>query len=204
MVEELNQQIAGQLNQDETIFLVDSIPIPVCQIAREKRSKICKKSFETALHKTFTAVSKSYFNGYILHLLTSMSGVFPAMDLSKASIHNVHYLSQVKYPDLNNCTLIADRGYLSSAQQLDLLTICAIELQTPSRANQKDYKPFSPIFKRTRKRIETHFTPLCDQFMIKRNYAKSVLGISVRILSKITAVTLLQFINLKNDKPLNH
>jgi len=100
--------------------------------------------------------------------------------------------------------LIADRGYLPSAQQLDLFTICAIELQTPSRANQKDYKPFSPIFKRTRKRIEALFTQLCDQFMIKHNYAKSALGISVRILSKITAVTLLQFINLKNDKPLNH
>jgi len=204
LVEELNEQIAGQLNQDETVFLVDSIPIPVCQIAREKRSKICKESFETAPDKGFSAVSKSYFYGYKLHLLTSMRGIFHSMDLSKASIHDVHYLSQVKYSGLNNCTLIADKGYLSSTQQLDLFTTCSIELQTPRRANQKDYQKFSPIFKRTRKRIETLFAQLCDQFMLKRNYAKSVLGLSVRILSKITAVTLLQFINLKNDKPLNH
>jgi len=55
-----------------------------------------------------------------------------------------------------------------------------------------------------RKRIETLFAQLCDQFMLKRNYAKSTLGLSVRILTKITAVTLLQFINSKNDKPINH
>lgn len=204
LVEELNQMIAGQLNQFETVFLVDSIPVPVCQIAREKRSKICKESFETAPDKGFSAVSKSYFYGYKLHLLTSMRGVFHSMDLSKASVHDVHYLSQIKHSGLNNCTLIADRGYLSSTQQLDLFTTCSIELQTPRRSNQKDYKLFSPIFKRTRKRIETLFAQLCDQFMLKRNYAKTVLGLSVRILSKITAVTLLQFINLKNDKPLNH
>ena len=55
-----------------------------------------------------------------------------------------------------------------------------------------------------RKRIETLFAQLCDQFMLKRNYAKTIMGLSVRILSKITAVTLLQYINSKNDKPINH
>jgi hypothetical protein len=39
--------------------------------------------------------------------------------------------------------------------------------------------------------------------MLKRNYAKSNLGISVRILSKITAVTVLQYFNFLNNKPLN-
>jgi len=40
--------------------------------------------------------------------------------------------------------------------------------------------------------------------MLRRNYAKTTAGLSVRILSKITVVTLLQYINSKNDKPLNH
>ena len=44
----------------------------------------------------------------------------------------------------------------------------------------------------------------CDQLMLKRNYAKSTKGLSVRILCKITAVTMLQYINYKNEKPLNH
>jgi hypothetical protein len=43
-----------------------------------------------------------------------------------------------------------------------------------------------------------------DQFMLKRNYAKTLVGLSVRILSKIAAVTFLQFINFNNQKPINH
>ena len=159
LVEELNLQIAGQLNQDESVFLVDSIPVPVCQIAREKQSKICKENFETAPDKGFSAVSKSYYYGYELHLLTSMKGVFYSMDLSKASIHDVHYLSQVKYSGLNNCTLIADKGYLSAIQQLDLFTSCSIELQTQRRANQKYYQPFSPIFREKPKNELKHYLP---------------------------------------------
>lgn len=204
LIQELNQSIADTVNQGEDVYLVDSIPVPICKLAREKRCKICKEDFLTAPDKGYSAVNKSYYYGYKLHVVTSMRGVFHSMDLTKASVHDIHYLSDIKQSGLSNCTLLADKGYLSSTHQLDLFNSCNVELQTPKRANQKDYQPFPVIFKKVRKRIETLFAQLCDQFMLKRNYAKSVLGLSVRILSKITAVTILQFMNLKNDKPLNH
>lgn len=72
------------------------------------------------------------------------------------------------------------------------------------RNNQQNKVPIAPVFKKTRKRIETLFSQLCDQFMLKRNYAKSVAGLTLRILNKIAAVTCLQFINKQNNKPLNH
>ncbi len=202
-IEELNEHIAHFLNESEDVYLVDSIPIPVCQIAREKQSKICKDDFETAPDKGYSAVSKSYYYGYKLHLVTSARGIFHSMDLTKASVHDVHYLSEIKNSGLSTCALVADKGYLSSTYQLDLFNSCQVNLQTPKRVNQERI-PYPVIFRRVRKRIETLFLQLCDQFMLKRNYAKSNLGLSVRILSKITAVTLLQYINSKNNKPLNH
>lgn len=39
---------------------------------------------------------------------------------------------------------------------------------------------------------QTLFSKLCDQFMLKRNYTKSTLRLSVQILSKITIVTMLE------------
>ena len=33
-IEELNQHLADNLNESEDVYLVDSIPVPVCQIAR--------------------------------------------------------------------------------------------------------------------------------------------------------------------------
>ena len=73
------------------------------------------------------------------------------------------------------------------------------------RINQKNYRKQDWIFKKTRKSIETRFSQLCDQFMIRRNYAKSFDGFKTRILSKITALTLVQFINkFQFDRAINN
>ena len=63
------------------------------------------------------------------------------------------------------------------------------------RKNQRNYKKQPYVFRKSRKRIETIFSQLCDQFMIRRNYAKSFDGFKTRILAKITAMTIIQFIN---------
>jgi hypothetical protein len=52
------------------------------------------------------------------------------------------------------------------------------------------------------KRIETVFTQMCDQFMIGRNYAKKTDGLFTRIIGKVSALTILQYINYKNNKPI--
>lgn len=63
------------------------------------------------------------------------------------------------------------------------------------RNNQKKYKKQPYVFRKKRKRIETLFSQLCDQFMIRRNYAKTFQGFKTRIISKITALTTVQYIN---------
>lgn len=61
--------------------------------------------------------------------------------------------------------------------------------------NQKNYKKQPYIFRKKRKKIETLFAQLCDQFMIRRNYTKSFNGFKTRVLSKIIALTIVQYIN---------
>lgn len=203
-IRELNQRLANKMNEGENVYLVDSIPIPVCQLVREKRCKICREDYLSAPDKGYSSVAKSYYYGYKLHLVTSLRGIFHSMEMTRASIHDVNYLSEIKHSELNNCTLIADKGYLSKSYQIDLFNSCQIKLAIPKRYNQHEKEQFPLIFKRSRKRIETLFSQLCDQFMLKRNYSKTNMGLSVRILSKITAVTMLQYINFENNKPLNH
>ncbi len=203
-LQQLNQSLADRMNEGENVFIVDSVPVPICKLAREKPSKVCRECFETAPDKGYSAVNKPYYFGYKLHLATLANGVFHAMDLSKASVHDIHYLNDLKKNGLSNCTLIGDKGYLSKSQQLDLFTVAKIELKTPMRSNQAGAQPMIPIFRKVRKCIETLFAQLCDQFMLKRNYAKTVAGLSVRILNKVTAVTCLQFVNKQNNKPISH
>ncbi len=91
--------------------------------------------------------------------------------------------------------MLGDKGYLSEEVQLDLFETAQIKLEVPMRVNQKGYKKQPYLFRKSRKRIETLFSQLCDQFMIRRNYTKSFLGFKTRILSKITAMTAIQYIN---------
>lgn len=200
----LNEKIALPFHEFENTFIVDSIPIPVVQFAREKRSKICKKDFDTSPDKGYSAVSKSYYFGYKLHLATTLNGTFMSMDISKASVHDVHFLNTIKHSGMSNALLLGDKGYLSAQYKLDLFDTCNIELKTPLRNNQDNYQKYPFIFKTCRKRIETIFSQLCDHFMLKRNYAKSFSGLLTRIKSKLCALSALQHINKTKSKPINH
>lgn len=80
---------------------------------------------------------------------------------------------------LHGCVLVGDRGYLSRQYQQDLFDATAI-------------------------RIETLFSQLCDQFMIRRNDAKSLQGLLARMLSNLTALTLIQWLNIRNGIRLNN
>ena len=72
----------------------------------------------------------------------------------------------------SKCTLIGDMGYLFADIQLNLFETVQINLQTSMRKNQSGYKEQSYVFKKGRKRIETLFSQMCDQFIVRKNFAK--------------------------------
>lgn len=193
-IEEIRMKMVEKFNEFENYFVVDSMPLEVCKIARSSRSKICKEEDYALPNKGFCASQNLHYYGYKLHAVCSIEEVFQSFDLTPASVHDIHYLKDIK-SQLSDCVLLGDRGYLSQTIQLDLFNEVNIELETPKRVNQKDYKPQFYQFKKFRKRIETLFSQLCDQFMIRRNYAKSFKGFKTRILSKITTLTTIQYLN---------
>ena len=193
-IEEIRIKIAQHFNEFEDVFIVDSMPLKVCENSRANRSHICKEFDYSSPDFGYCASQKLYYYGYKLHAICSLNGIFQSIDMSPASVHDIRYLNDVK-EQLSNCTLIGDKGYLSAEVQINLFNYANIQLDTPKRTNQKDYRPQFKLYSKKRKRIETLFSQLCDQFMIKRNYAKSFEGFKTRIFSKITSLTLIQYIN---------
>lgn len=193
-INDIRLKLARSFNEFEKLFIIDSMPVEVCKLSRSNTSKICKDAEYCYPNRGFCASQQMHFYGYKLHAVCSVKGVFQSIDLSPASVHDIHYLKDIR-EQLSDCTLLGDKGYLSSEIQIDLFNYAHIELETPKRVNQKDYKPQFYLFKKQRKRIETLFSQLCDQFMIRRNYAKSFEGFKTRLLAKITALTVVQFIN---------
>ena len=192
--EEVRMKFASCFLEFEDYFIVDSMPLEICKFSRHNRAKICKEAFETAPSKGFCASQNNWFYGYKLHGVCSVTGVFQSLEITKAEVHDINFLKNIKQ-QMSDCVLIGDRGYVSESIQLDLFQTVNIKLETPKRTNQKNYRPQAYIFKKSRKRIETLFSQLCDQFLIRRNYAKTFEGFKTRILAKITTPTTIQYLN---------
>jgi len=138
-IEKIRMKMVEKFNEFENYFVVDSMPLEVCKLARSSRSRICKEEDYALPNKGFCASQNLHYYGYKLHAVCSIEGVFQSFDLTPASVHDIHYLKDIK-SQLSDCVLLGDKGYLSQTIQLDLFNDVNIKLETPKRINQKDYK----------------------------------------------------------------
>lgn len=121
--------------------------------------------------------------------------------MSKGSVHDLHYMKDVKL-EYHDCSIHGDKGYIRADVQFDLFETGHIRLECPYQLNQKAWKPtFIPLAK-ARKRIETIFSQLSDQYLVIKNYAKIINGLFARIIGKISALPLSQYVNYINNKPI--
>lgn len=154
-IEQIRLMMVEKFNQFENYFIVDSMPLEVCKLSRSSRSKICKETDYALSNKGFCASQNLHFYGYKLHAVCSIEGVFHSFDLSPASVHDIHYLKDIK-SQMSDCVILGDKGYLSQSVQIDLFNQANIELETPKRKNQKDHKPQFYPFKKYRKELKPY------------------------------------------------
>lgn len=198
--------VAEQIEQDDKVFVIDSMPLPICKPGRVFRSKVCKDDEHVQPARAYHAAHKVYYYGFKLQLIVSKQGIPINAGMTAANVHDVKYLGMLDFDEqLSNCELVGDKGYLSLGYQTSLFDEAKIKLITPLRSNMKTvFSSWNEGYRYTRKRIETLFSQLGDQMMLTRNYAKSLDGLFSRIMYKLSAVAVLQWINFTNGKPINH
>jgi hypothetical protein len=193
-IENIRRCISAKFSHLSNVFIIDSAPVEICEPCRAKRSNICSTDTIKPNFGYCSAKKTNYF-GYKLHLVCDENAVVHSFDFTPANIHDVNYLKDVKY-NLNDCELIGDRGYISADYQMDLFNESQIRLTVPTKKNQHNKVEFSTKKRRKRKRIETLISQLDGQFSMNINFAKTFEGMATRILSKITAITVIQYLNL--------
>ena len=201
----ISDEICKSVKSDSLI--IDSMPIPTCKIVREKTSKACRNSEldEVLADKGKNVILGGWYIGYKFHLITTDKGVYKDLMVSSASVHDNYFLKILDKEDdhLRGFEMLGDRGYIGKAVQLHLFEELDLKMNVPYRRNQKDYVEYDYDKKIKRKIIEVCFSQFVDQFNIRRNYAKRFEGLYTRIVTKVAAKTIKQFVNLKNNKPIN-
>ena len=200
--DELSALMAAKLQSEHDVHIIDSMPLPVCRFARYRQCRIMHDDLSMLPKTGYQPIDKQYFFGYKLHALVNDKGLIISYYLSQANVHDVKLLKDITLGFIQNTTLLADKGYISRQMQLDLFDDSQIALKTPPRKNMPANPNWKKWMGKLRKRVETVFSQHCDQFFIKRNYAKSFNGFFTRITSKIAAYTLLQYINHMANKPI--
>ena len=202
LCEKIRKQMAVAMNGREDFFFVDSKPIEVCRVARGKRCKMGRTGdFSQAPDFGYCASQNTYYFGYKLHAVCGLNGVIHSYDLSKASVDDRKFMQDVRLT-FHDCNMYGDKGYVGADLQLDLFETAHIRLECPYRVNQKNWKPTLIPFAKARKRVETIFSQLTGQFLVIRNFAKITNGLFARIIGKISAMTVLQYVNYINGKPI--
>lgn len=197
----VQDKISERLEDQSQTMVIDSVPIPVVKMARERTYRAFKKDFETAPSKGYSAVNKGWFIGYKLHVVIYDNGVIQQSGITKGNVHDINYLKSVdKLPPGKQ--LLGDRAYRSSPLQMDLFDKYNVKLRVPFRRNQHDYKKHPKKFKSKRQMVETFFAQMCDQLNLKRNYAKSYEGLVARLTSKLSSMSIPHWINHLNGRKL--
>ena len=202
LMEQIRMRIASWLVfvlKEDPVYIVDSMPLPICRLARAARCRICRDEAPTQPNKGYCASQMEYYFGFKFHAVCSLQGVFLSYAISSGSMHDINALSIVR-DQFQDCTIIGDKAYISAQWREDLFTYSNVQLEVPSRANQRVQVVYSPENAKQRKRIETNFSQLVCHLGIRKNYATSACGLTTRIAAKMMAFTLFQYSNYQGKR----
>jgi hypothetical protein len=176
------------------LFIVDSSLVKLCKVSCLKCSTICATVFCWFIFDSCAAHIKPYF-GCKLHLICDEDAIMHSFDFTTENLHDVNYLKNVKYK-LGNCGLVGANGCISDDYQDDLFFISNIKLSVPMRSNPLNPHESSKIKRCKGKRNETLFSHHDGQFSMNIYFAKSFSGLAIRMISIITALIMIQYLNL--------
>ena len=175
------------------IYSVDSFPVELCQISREKRCRL----YNDEKLKGFNASKNRYFYGFKVHMVVNTNKEPIFFYISEGSMHDVkasyHFLPFVP----KNSIVIGDKGYVSD--DLDnFLSKFGIKLSPIFRKNMKKDNEYL-IKRKIRKSIETAFSIITGKFgkVIK---ATSIGGFLTKLKLFILTYSFDCFLKLDKDK----
>ena len=105
--------LVGQLFAQGAAFIIDSLPVPVCQTVRARRCR--KLNGERSLPYFGWCSSKRWhFFGWRLHLICTPGGVPVRFQMLPASFHDLTPIYELTFGLPKGAHVYADKGYISA------------------------------------------------------------------------------------------
>lgn len=192
LVEEMRRSWLGELGVlAEMDLLLDTKPVPVMGYKRSKK----RSDFAGSADYGYCSSRKMKYFGYKLVSLCTLKGIPVVYELVPANTDERLAAESVLYA-LRGCNIYADKGFIGEDWQRKILRHTGNRVFTAKRENQHKQNPaeFDRWLNRIRERIEGVFHEVQNTGRnIERLLAKTILGITTRVIAKMTS-HLLKFI----------
>lgn len=179
--------LLSELLNKEKVFIIDSLPLPVCKRVRARR---CKKVRGKAFCG-YCAAKKEKFFGWRLHLVCTPAGIPVSFALLEASHHDLTPMHELCYSLPQGASVYADKAYNSRDDETTLLTETAVKLVPARRKNMNEQNTLSEFFslQRYRKSIETLNSQL-ESMGTQRLKARTNQGFFIKVQASLVALVL--------------
>ena len=189
---DLLAQIWKTLNKD-AIYVIDSIPIAVCDNIRIRRSKI----YSNEDFRGYQASKKRYFYGLKIHLMVTQDGQPVECFLTPGGFGDVDALKYYAYELPDGSMIYADKAYNDYEIEDLLQAVDHIRLMPMRKKNSKRTLPpyISFVQSYHRKRVETAGS-LIAQLLPKSIHAVTSQGFELKVALFVIASSLNCYLNL--------
>lgn len=193
VIDAIRKEIGRYLGYTQSdIFIVDSMPMPVCGFGRAHFGKRLRDISSYG----YCASKKESYYGLKLHALVTLDGYITDIELTATNVDDREVLWEL-LPNNYQSMVLADKGYTGDRLSADIQTEKGITLLALKLNNSK--KPYPKKMRnwisKHRRRIETSFAQLVEQFHINEVLANSLDGLKARIQSKILGHNIAYFMN---------
>jgi hypothetical protein len=187
-------ELFKQLNGTQ-IYSVDSFPVEICQIQREKRSKLWR---DISL-KGYNATKRKFFYGFKVHMVVTTNQEPVSCYISEGSMHDTTASYKFLSGLPKNSIVIGDKGYISGKLE-SFLAQFGIMLTSLKRKHMKQDLTHK-IKRKIRKGVETAFSVITAKFgkVIK---ATTIRGFLVKLKLFILAYSINKFFQLSKSHQL--
>jgi len=176
----------GTLFATGEVFLIDSMPVPVCRRARARRShKLRGKAF-----CGFCAAKKEQFFGWRLHLSCTTDGIPVAFDLVPGGLHDLTPVHELTYGLPTGAAVYGDKAYNASDDEASIADETGVRLVPLRKANMRPNLWADKLALRAwRKRIEALFSQL-EAMGVQRLRARANPGLQLKLHASLLAATI--------------
>lgn len=179
--------LVGGLFATGEVFLLDSVPLPVCRRVRARR---CRRVRGRA-YCGYCAAKRERFFGWRLHLVTTAGGIPVAFAILPAALHDLTPVHELTAELPAGASVYTDKAYNSAKDEASILADTGVRLVPLRRANMAPNLWADKLALREhRRRVETSNSQLVAMG-VQRLHARTNPGFELKVLASLFALAII-------------